>query len=105
MLAPILFSEDYPKLHEPKFTTIRRHDKGYEKTQVRPVTLKEKGFIGKVLIKFKHFKTLPEIDTQFLLRDTGRPTRDAAIALLNSFYKTPILETEELCILGLEWIN
>jgi len=104
-LDPILFSEDYPKLHEPKYTTIRRHDKDYQVKQIRPILLKGSGIIHNSKITFKHKKCLPELDTQFLMKDTNQPTRERAIAKLNSFYQTPIADTEKLTILGLERIN
>lgn len=104
-LDPILFSEDYPKLQKPVYSTIRRHDKNYQINQIRPIILKGIGIIHNAKIIRKHFKTLPELDTTFLEQDTNRPTREAAITLLNSFYEHPIAETEKLCILGLERIN
>ncbi|KYC53839.1 MAG: hypothetical protein AMQ22_00038 [Candidatus Methanofastidiosum methylothiophilum] len=59
----IKFSEDYPKLENEYFTTIRRY-----------------------------------IPDGFLLKDTGRATREEAVELLNSFYKKPIAKDEKLTI-------
>lgn len=92
----IKFSEDYPKLREEYFSTIRRYDKGFKKEQEVTIKTPTKEFQAVIIVKFKEY--LKNIPTDFLIEDTGRSTRDEAIKLLNSFYRKPIAEDEELTI-------
>ena len=98
----IAFSHDYSKLHKKTFSTIRRRDKGFEPGDVvwiRGVN----GWMGQARILLKHKKSLRELNTEFLLQDTDCTTRQEAIALLQSFYKKPLLIDEKLTIYYLVW--
>nr|MDO8114942.1 DUF87 domain-containing protein [Candidatus Sigynarchaeota archaeon] len=103
---PIPFAEDFPKLHEEAFSTLRRHDKGYEVGQVRNIVVKGTGVRGRVRILEKSFVTLPKLPDSFLMLDTATNSRAAAITKLNGFYPgNPILENEPLVLLRLEWVK
>jgi len=95
----IYFSKNYVKLHHNIFTTIRRYDR-YDYGTYRVVVNcngKKWEFEAVLLLKFKAY--LSELSTAFLCYDTGAKTREEAIELLNSFYKKPIKQDEELTVL------
>jgi hypothetical protein len=100
---PITFSHHYSKLNDVVFTTIRRHDHFYRMNQVRSIRLHDGTWKKARIMQVKKQK-LMEMGSQFLKKDTDCLTREAAIHLLNSFYKTPIANDEVLTILVMEWI-
>jgi len=95
----IKFSRDYSKLYAHIFPTIRRYDH-YPYGEYQVVVKKKDGleiFFAKLILKVK--VELKNIPTEFLVYDTDTNTREEAVNLLNSFYKKPISEDEELTIL------
>jgi len=95
------FSKWYSKLEKQAFTTIRRYDH-YEVGQVYLITTTRGAFYARLARKEK--QALRDLPTVFLLRDTDCETREEALQLLNSFYRKPISEDEQLTILYLEKI-
>lgn len=66
------FSEDYSKLSNDQFTTIRRYDR-YELN--KEILVKTPTTRFKAVIYAKEKRKLIDIPTKFLLNDTDRKTR------------------------------
>jgi len=95
----IKFSRDYSKLYTHIFPTIRRYDH-YPYGEYQVVVKKKGGleiFFAELILKVKvELKNLP---TKFLVYDTDTNTREEAVRMLNSFYRTPIDKNEKLTVL------
>ncbi len=98
----ITFKQQFQKLTNNTFSTIRRHN-NYKLGQIYEIKTPETTFNAE-LVKKEH-KTLKEIETLFLMIDTDTDNREEAITLLNSFYKKPIKWNDELVILFFERVN
>lgn len=84
MVDTMSFSERYPKLEDPVFTTIRRSDKyGEGGDRVRVVVKGEQEFDAVILMKVS--ANLSSLSTQFLTYDTGADSRNEAVDILREF--------------------
>lgn len=89
----ISFSEHYPKLEDPVFTTVRSSDKyGGEGDRVSVVVKGEKEFDAVILLKCT--TSLSRLSTQFLTYDTDTDSRREAVEILRKFYDDLDLEGE-----------
>ena len=98
----IKFSQDYSKLNDRVFTTIRRYDR-YKVGETVSVKTPTKKFYALILHKFKCFAK--ELHEEFLCYDTDTENLVEAIKVLNSFYKKPINDYEKLTILILKKVK
>ena len=94
------FARNYPKLWEPKFSTLRRYNKWSEKAFV-PVKVFRK-YIYHAFVQHRQRLTLADIPLTILLKDTNTESRKCALQLINSFYQIPIDPIREK--LNLYWM-
>ena len=93
----IKFTHHYTKLELPVFTTIRKKGRKY-KPETKVLIKAPKGNFNAVILDVERVK-LKDLSTDFLMADTDKKTREDAVKLLNSFYRKPITENEELQVL------
>jgi len=94
-----LFYQDLPSLHEHIFSTICRHDEGYQADKVYPIhDVGKARLLSKVTTKFN---AMPE---EFLMNLTCTNLRADAVQVLNDYYYTePICDDEEVSVLRFRW--
>ena len=106
-MKKLKFSHQYYKLQQLEkgavITTIRRQLHNRHIGQIVDVCLKYTHLCYAKIIDIQK-KPLYEISTDLLIKDTApfAKNRTEAIALLNTFYKNPLRETETLFILYLQ---
>jgi len=100
IIDPMNFARNYPKLWEPRFSTIRRHNKWKVYSYI-PVKALGK-YIYHAFVISRQRLTFNEIPLSILLKDTNTDSRKCALQLLNSFYQIPIDPIKEK--LNLYWL-
>lgn len=98
---PICFSNNYSKLSQSAFSTIRLTDI-YKTDKIYWIKTPQRW--GKAKLIFKHQRKLSELATEFLMQDTDTKTRSDAIAVLKKYF-TMLTDETILTILRLEWIE
>ena len=98
------YSHNYSKLEKKEYTTIRRYSKGKE-GEIIMEDYPNGNHFAKIM-KVER-RSLEQISTDFLMKDTDCKTRMEAIDLIQSFYKVPIDEKEKLYIYYLRraWVR
>ena len=81
------YSEDYFKLQQNEYTTIRRYKKG-KVGEIVSETYPSGSHYAKIIKVEK--KTLDELDEMFLYHDTGYSEREGSYKIIQSFYRKPI---------------
>lgn len=97
------FSEEYPKLKSPMFSTIRRWKAPYSTSKSGDEWLVETPdtyFIAKTLFTIlMSMKDLKKVGPELLTFDTNRRNVAAALGLINSFYKNEIKDVTLMFLL------
>lgn len=90
------FDEDFSKLDEKLFTTIRMPPKLYRPGELILMKSPSKEFTG-IFIKGQT-EEVSNIEDEFLIEDTGTETREEALEVLRRFYPD-LKETDKVQIL------
>lgn len=83
------FSHDYPKLRDNVFTSIRRSDRFGEEGEIIEATSPNLPPF-KAIVLYKTWTDFDQLSDALLMYDTGKPSREEALDLLQSFYQNPI---------------
>ena len=84
------FSHEYSKLKDRVFTTIRRGMPKFDPGEL--VECKTPTQTFNAIILYAICMETDQLPTDLLIYDTDQPTREEAMKLFQSFYRTPIEE-------------
>ena len=99
---PVLrFSRDWSKLNERMFTTIRKPHPPYDAPEgtIFQVETPTRTFLAS--LAFSTETELEELSTDLLTYDTDSDTRERALGVLNSFYRTAPVTVQLMLLIRL----